>query len=319
MDAKARKNADSLKVAKLYYQQDYSQNEIAKIMSISRPTVSRLLQYARDMGLVRIEIADPMTDATDMAETIQQRYGLAKVIVVPIQGVAPKDQLDTVAQAAALYLEGIVRDDDIIGIGWGRTLYSIGTHLAPKDVRRVSVVQIKGSVSNTESNNYGFESANAFANAFHTLPQYLPLPVIFEHIQTKELVERETYIRRIIDMGRRANIAVFTVGTVRDSALLFRLGYLTDEEQRRLQETAVGDVISRFIDAHGNPADEDINRRTVGIDLDDLKAKPHSILVVASPSKVPAVHGALAAGYANTLVIDQVSAAELLDHPTVEL
>lgn len=318
MDAKARKNADSLKVAKLYYQQDYSQNEIAKIMSISRPTVSRLLQYARDMGLVRIEIADPMTDATDMAETIQQRYGLAKVIVVPIQGVAPKDQLDTVAQAAALYLEGIVRDDDIIGIGWGRTLYSIGTHLAPKDVRRVSVVQIKGSVSNTESNNYGFESANAFANAFHTLPQYLPLPVIFEHIQTKELVERETYIRRIIDMGRRANIAVFTVGTVRDSALLFRLGYLTDDEQRRLQETAVGDVISRFIDAHGDPADEDINRRTVGIDLDDLKAKPHSILVVASPSKVPATHGALAAGYANTLVIDQVSAAELLDQPSAE-
>ncbi|OZG55592.1 DNA-directed RNA polymerase sigma-70 factor [Bifidobacterium tissieri] len=315
MDTKARKNADSLRVAKLYYQQDYSQNEIAKIMSISRPTVSRLLQYARDMGLVRIEISDPMTDATEMADGIQQRYGLHKVIVVPIQGVAPKDQLDTVAQAAALYLEGIVRDDDVIGIGWGRTLYSIGSHLAPKDVRRVSVVQIKGSVSNTESNNYGFESANAFANAFHTLPQYLPLPVIFEHIQTKELVERETYIRRIIDMGRRANIAVFTVGTVRDSALLFRLGYLTGEEQHRLQEVAVGDVISRFIDTHGNPADEDINRRTVGIDLDDLRAKPHSILVVASPSKVPATHGALVAGYANTLVIDQVSAAELLDQP----
>ena len=314
MDTKARKNADSLRVAKLYYQQDYSQNEIARIMSISRPTVSRLLQYARDMGLVRIEISDPMTDATEMADDIQQRYGLHKVIVVPIQGVAPKDQLDTVAQAAALYLEGIVRDDDVIGIGWGRTLYSIGSHLAPKDVRRVSVVQIKGSVSNTESNNYGFESANAF----HTLPQYLPLPVIFEHIQTKELVERETYIRRIIDMGRRANIAVFTVGTVRDSALLFRLGYLTGEEQRRLQEVAVGDVISRFIDTHGNPADEDINRRTVGIDLDDLRAKPHSILVVASPSKVPATHGALAAGYANTLVIDQVSAAELLDQPMAE-
>ena len=312
MDARTRRNADSLKVAKLYYYQDRSQNEIARIMSISRPTVSRLLRHARETGLVRIEIADPMTESDELAEGIRRRYGIEAVSVVPVHGVAPKDRLDVVAQAAARHIEGIVHDDDVIGIGWGRTLYHIGTHLAPKDVRRVSVVQIKGSVSNTETNTYGFESANAFANAFHTLPQFLPLPVIFGNPQTKELVERETYIRRILDLGRRANIAVFTVGTVRDSAMLFRLGYLTGAEQRRLQETAVGDVVSRFIDVEGRLADEDVNARTVGIDLEDLKAKPHSVLVSASPAKVPAVHGALVAGYANTLIIDQIGAGELL-------
>ena len=312
MAAKDRRAAEALRVAKMYYQQDRSQSEISKELSISRPTVSRLLRYALDTGLVRIEIGDPGETAEQMADELLQRYNLRHVIVVPTRNIAPADRLDTVGHAAASYIESIVRDDDIIGIGWGRTVHSVGEHLAPKDVRGVTVVQIKGSASNTEHNNYGFESANAFANAFHTLPQYLPLPVIFEQEQTKALVERETYIRHIADMGRRANIAVFTVGTVRDSAMLFRLGYLTQREQSHLQATAVGDVVSRFVDIDGRVVDEDITRRTIGIELADLKATPHSILVVASTAKVPATRAAVVAGYANTLVIDEDSAQDLL-------
>ncbi|WP_207763369.1 sugar-binding transcriptional regulator [Bifidobacterium margollesii] len=309
----AKRTQDALKVSKLYYQQDLSQVEIATLMHISRPTVSRLLQYARETGLVRIDIADPSGEAPNLAERIQQKYGLKHVVVVPMTTVAPKDRLDTVGEAASDYIESIVQDDDIIGLGWGRTLYAIGTHLAPKDVRGVTVVQIKGSVSNTESNNFAFESANAFAAAFHTLPQYLPLPVIFDRRETRELVEQETYISHIFDMGRRANIAIFTVGSVQDSALLFRLGYLTKDERDRLQHEAVGDVLSRFIDRTGRIIDEDIDGRTIGLHLDDLRNKPHSILVISTPIKVPAAHGALSAGYANTLVIDEISATDLLE------
>ncbi|MBT1165982.1 sugar-binding transcriptional regulator [Bifidobacterium simiarum] len=316
MNVTTKKTKDALKVAKLYYQQDFSQVEIATLMHISRPTVSRLLQYARESGLVRIDIADPSVEVPDLADRIRQKYGLKHVEVVPIATIAPKDRIDTVGETAADYIESIVQDDDVIGLGWGRTLYAIGTHLAPKDVRGVTVVQIKGSISNTESNNFAFESANAFAAAFHTLPQYLPLPVIFDRRETRELVEQETYISHIFDMGRRANIAIFTVGSVQDSALLFRLGYLTRAERDRLQHEAVGDVLSRFIDRDGGIIDEDIDARTIGLHLDDLKNKPHSILVAASPIKVPATHGALVAGYANTLVIDEISAADLLEFAT---
>ena len=313
MVSKEERVAEALKVAKLYYREGLSQNDIAESMSISRPTVSRLLSFALDSGLVRIEIGDPADDMNQLARDLERRYDLKRVIAVPTDVVAPANRLDAVGQEAARYIEGIVRDDDVIGIGWGRTVYAIGEHLAPKDVRGVTVVQVKGSASNTESNNYAFESANAFANAFRTVPQYLPLPVIFENARTKELVERETYIRRIADMGRRADIVVFTVGTVRDTAMLFNLGYLTAREQERLKRIAVGDVVSRFIDAEGRIADEDIDRRTIGIQLDDLKKVEHSVLTVASGAKVCAAHAAIVAGYANTLIADADSARQLLD------
>ena len=52
----------SIEVAELYYQLNYSQQQIANQLEISRPTVSRLLQYAKDRGYVQIKISDPFMD-----------------------------------------------------------------------------------------------------------------------------------------------------------------------------------------------------------------------------------------------------------------
>ena len=70
---------------------------------------------------------------------------------------------------------------------------------------------------------------------------------------------------------------------------------------------------SRFIDSKGQIVNEDINQRTIGIALPELRKKKHSILVAANVAKVPAVHGVLTASYANTLVIDQESANSLVN------
>ena len=50
----------SVEVARLYYQSDYSQQQIAAQLGISRPTISRLLKYAKEKGYVTITITDPI-------------------------------------------------------------------------------------------------------------------------------------------------------------------------------------------------------------------------------------------------------------------
>lgn len=308
----SKKISQALKVATLYYRDGFNQQDIASELNISRATVSRLLQFGREQGLVTIKIHNPLAPLQQLKEKLLSKYAsLRKLIIVP----GGDNPLEAVGVAGAHYLEGIINSNDTIGLGWGRTVYQVALHIAPKDVSGVRVVQMKGSMANTKTPNYAFETVNTFASAFNTLPQYLPVPVIFDHAQTKKLVVNDTHIKHILKLGREADIAVFTVGTVRDSALLFKLGYFTDQEQKNLQKKAVGDVFSRFIDSQGRVVDPEIDRRTVGINLAELRKKKHSVLVAANVAKVPAIHGVLTAGYANTLVIDQESANNLLDFP----
>ena len=45
-----------LKVAELYYLDKMNQNDIAKIIGVSRPSISRMLEEAREKQIVKISI-----------------------------------------------------------------------------------------------------------------------------------------------------------------------------------------------------------------------------------------------------------------------
>lgn len=303
----------SIEVARLYYQSDYSQQQIASQLGMSRPTVSRLLQYAKEQGYVRIDIIDPLEDLDELAKELQEKYRLETVRVC----YAPINEYEeirkNIGKKTAEFLNEIVQDGDIIGVTWGTTMYSVALNLVPKEVKGVEIVQLKGGVSHSKINTYAAETVILFAKAFKTVVRYLPLPVIFDSAAIKQMVEQDRHIQRIIEMGKQANIAVFTVGTVKEDALLSRLGYFTMEEWKLLQHTGVGDICSRFIDAQGNICSEEINNRTVGIALSELQKKEKSILVAGGARKIEAIHVALASQYANIFVTDKFTAKALLE------
>ncbi len=191
-------------------------------------------------------------------------------------------------------------------------MHAVARQLRPKQVKGVEVVQLKGGVSHSHVNTYAAEIVHLFAEAFHTVPRYLPLPVIFDSIEVKNMVEADRHIGRIVELGRQANIAIFTVGTVKEDALLFKLGYFSEEEQQLLIHTGAGDICSRFFNSEGKLISEEINSRTVGIDLSELKNKEKSILVAGGQRKIEAIHAALKGQYANILVTDQYTAQALL-------
>ena len=178
---------------------------------------------------------------------------------------------------------------------------------------RMRVVQLKGGISFSNVKSYAWESLSLFAKAYQTLPKYLPLPLVFDNPIISEMVEHDRHIKNILETGKQAQVAIFTVGSVNDDSLLFRLGYFTEEEKQQLKEKAVGDVCSRFIDANGQICDENINNRTVSIDLEELCKKDRSILVAGGTKKTTAIHAVLSSGYANALITDQHTAKKLLN------
>ena len=72
----------ALRIASSYYLDKVSQTDIAKNLEISRPTVSRYLQYAVDTGMVDIRIQDPFENVGSLEQDLRTKYGLKRAIVV---------------------------------------------------------------------------------------------------------------------------------------------------------------------------------------------------------------------------------------------
>lgn len=192
----------SIEAARLYYQSDYSQQQIAEQLNISRPTVSRLLQYAKEKGYVQIRVMDPFEDLDALGSILEEKYGLleAHVVFSPTPDYAGITH--DLSRYGAEYMHETVKDGDIVGVSWGTTMYQIAQNMQPKQVKGVEVVQLKGGISHSRVNTYSAETIQLFAEAFQTMPRYLPLPVVFDNADVKRMVEKDRHIERIIEMGK---------------------------------------------------------------------------------------------------------------------
>ncbi|WP_409295305.1 sugar-binding transcriptional regulator [Peribacillus sp. SCS-26] len=302
-----------IEAAKLYYLLDYNQSEIAKKLGVSRPTVSRLLQSAKEKGIVQIRIVDSMLDSEKMENELEQKFNLKKAVVTSVPQYENHVIKNYLGEAAADYLGEIVKDGDVIGVTWGTTLYHIGLELKQKYVRDVKVVQLKGGVSHSETSTYASEVLYLFGKAYNTPPIHLPLPAIVDHVVVKRAMEADRHIKKILDLGKAANIAVFTTGPIKPDSLLFQLDYFSEEDLKMIYEHAAGDICSRFYNKDGEVCNESLDERTLGIDLQELKRKEYSILVAGGEHKINGIYGALRGGYANVLITDQMTAQFLLD------
>ncbi|MCC4502593.1 sugar-binding transcriptional regulator [Limosilactobacillus reuteri] len=298
-------------VSRLYYIDKISQTAIAKKLKMSRPTISRLLQLAQDNNIVQITINNPFEEVSDLPAQLAAKYGLKKVLIADQVGDSYESILNQIGQIAARYLGSIVRDNDTIGLTWGNTMAVIARFLQPSTKKNVHTVYLKGTVSNSTHNNYSNIITQHFNANFHTQTEILPVPVIFDHQKTRDLVLQDQFIKRIIQQGKAAEIALFTVGTTRPDAMLFQLGYFTNQQTRYLEQHAVGDILSQFITKNGQIAAPEIAKRTISLPLDNLKKKRESILVAGGMEKVPAIHAALRGEYANVLITDLKDAERL--------
>lgn len=307
------KNKLSINAAKLYYESGYNQQDIAKELNLSRPSVSRLLQYAKDQGFVRIEIFDPIEDQRALSKKLIQAYGLKDACVVNVPIDDEEDIKIYIGKCGASYINKIIQNGTIIGVGWGTTLKSLAHSLIPRALKGAQIVQLEGGIPLTSSETYAHMILKKFAKNYETIAQFLPLPVIFDSKEVKETVCRDRHIRRVLELGKNSDIAIFSVGTVRDTALFFRLGYADIKEKEFLKAHAVGDICSRFFDKTGKIVDKDLNDRTVAIDLDYLRNKEYSILLSGGEAKTEGIRAALYGRYANVLITDQFTAKRLLE------
>ncbi len=311
------KKIDSLvNIARLYYEHNYTQQMIAEKTGFSRPYVSKLINEARESGIVEIKINDPNMSESQIERELREKFGLKTVIVAPVSDRPGENMLNKLSNALSRYLNTIVEDNDIIGVSWGTTLYLCSSNLKVfEEVKNIRIVQMCGAISMTDKDIYASEIPKKFADAFKGTPYLLPLPAVVDDIKVKNAIIKDKNIREILEMGKKANIALLSVGIFDYNRTLSRAGYVSDEKvDELLRKGAVGDMCSRIININGEICDQELNNRTIGIELEDLKEKKYSIVVAGGINKTRCIYAALNGGYANVLITDEDVARQLINY-----
>lgn len=309
---------DALRVAKMYYYQELTTPEIARVLGLSRPKVSRLLSYAKDRGLVEVKIHDPNVQRVGLEQDIERLFALETVQVVqtPTHFDA-RARLDLVAKFSAHYLNTFIDEATVLGLAWGTTLSAISNHLTPRACAALDIVQLNGS-GNTHniSNTYASEIMVRFANNYAARVHLLPVPTFFDYPETKAALWRERSLQRITALQERSDILLFSIGAVNAGvpSKVYSNDYLSNEDWHALErQGVVGDIATVFFREDGSYQDIPINGRSSGPDLQLFRQARHPLCVVSGTGKVRGLCAALYGGYIRHLILDDVTAHALLE------
>jgi len=305
---RADRTALLLQVAQRYWEQGRTQEDIGHELHLTRWKVGRLLEEARAEGIVQITVVHPRARRGDLEAELRARFGLADCVVVP--GAGGRSE---VALAAADLLRSRGRALRTLGVSWGNTLQEVAAVLPAGWTSGIEVVQVNGSVSRSLHPTTAADVALSIARSGHGRATLLPLPAIVEHASTRAALYAESAVQATLARGRAADALLFSLGALTPDSVLVQSGAVSAGELERLRAAgACGDVLGHYLTPDGQVADPDVESRTVGLTLDDLRASGQAVAVAAGPAKAAVISAALASGLCSVLVTDEDSAHRAL-------
>ncbi|HEX2909223.1 MAG TPA: sugar-binding transcriptional regulator [Chloroflexia bacterium] len=303
------------KVARLYYEQDMTQPEIASQLDLSQATVSRLLKRAIQEQIIRITVNVPFGTYPELEENLQKTYGLKEAVVVDT--VEDNDQvLRDLGAAAAYYLETTLHANDIIGISsWSATLLAMVDAMQPINrPSQIKVLQILGGLGSPNAGIYASRLIGRLADRVRGEAILLPAPGVVGSPDAVPILLEDRYVRQAMSLFDQVSLALVGIGTLEPSGLLASSGNIfSTEELSMLREAgAVGDICLRFFDRSGTPVITPLNDRVIGMGLDQLRKVKRAVGIAGGSRKLNAIRGALTGKLINVLITDRFTAEKLL-------
>ncbi|MBN1642194.1 MAG: sugar-binding transcriptional regulator [Anaerolineae bacterium] len=306
-----------LKIAKAYYEDGLTQAQVGKRLGISRVKVSRLLQQARDKGIVQITVVAPEPTTSRLERGLELAYGLDEAIVVAPSRPDSQTVIRELGAAAAQALVRCLPGCRVLGLTWGTTLLSVVDALPVQHWPELRVCQLLGGLGQPEAEVYGADLARRTAEALGARLRLLPAPGIVSSRLVRDGLLSDPQIADTLALGASADVGLVGIGQPGPSSVVVQSGILTAHDLRLLQEQgAVGDIALRFFDAQGQPVEHEINERIIGPTLEQIRGIPRTIGVAGGPSKRDVIRAALCGGLLDVLVTDEATAAVLLSART---
>jgi DNA-binding transcriptional regulator LsrR (DeoR family) len=290
-------------VAKLHYEADLSQVEIARRLNVSAPTISRLLRRAREEGIVRIEIPDIETPE-ELNRRLVQTLGLKHAAVVD----APEANLlaALAGPVGQMLREAGLRRDCVLAIGWGRAVRAVIEAGLP-EIPGIVTVPATGGMQQSAPHFQINEFVRLAAEQLKGTPRFIHAPYL-PSPESRDAFLGDPLIHENVALWQRLDAALVGIGLTHTAE-----GASSATPHEQALAHAAGDVVRHYFDVDGTLVPWEGESRLIAVTPEQLRATPLVIGVAVSTRKVPAIRGAIHAGLVNALVTDVRTAQAVLE------
>lgn len=298
------------KVSTLYYLRDQTQQEIAERLHLSRPTVSRLLQEARDQGIVQITVSPPRGVHVELESRLEELFALQTAQIVSVDAGASRQLLQRqLGAAAASFLARTVRAGGAIGLSWGTTLSAMVQAMTPLPTTGVKVVQTLGGIGPPDAEAYAAGLVRDLARQLDAATVILPAPGIVATSEVRDVLRSDPHVRTALRHFDALDTVYVGIGAMGTNPVLTDGHSVPASVRTALRRGgAMGDIALRFFDAAGGIVRSPLDERLLGITTEQLRKVPRVVAVAGGAEKRDAIAGALASGLVGVLITDAPTA-----------
>lgn len=298
-------------VARRHYLHNQSKVEIAQDLGISRFKVARMIDTARERGLVRIEIARHGFLDIDTSAQLQERFGLAHAVVVDPADADPDAIRLQLGRAGADLLSEVLRDGDVLGLPWSRNVHAVVAALTT--LPHVEVVQLTGAIERPDLDSSAVDIVRRAARLAGRSAKVFYAPFVLDTRTGADTIRRQPAVAEGLAQASAVTTAVVGVGQWQPGGSTIHDLLSAAEQQELAGRGVIGEVAGVFFDQRGKPLRPKVAARLITLGADTLARIPEVIGVVSGTSKAPAVRAALEGRLVQGLVVDSDLARALLD------
>jgi DNA-binding transcriptional regulator LsrR (DeoR family) len=305
---------DAARAGWLYFIAGHTQDEIAKMLQVSRASAQRLVSLCLAERLITFRLEHPIAACMELASRLKERFHhLSHCEVVPTDPAAPLSTAG-IAERCANVLETTLRSETpvIVALGTGRAVRAAVERVSPIDRPNHQIVSLVGNISADGSASF-FDTVGRLADRTGARHYPMPLPFLMSSEDERNRMVRIEPIAKVKAVAAKADLRLVGIGQMDQKAQVHVDGFVTREELFEMMRLgAVGEITGWAYDAKGRLIKGGTNRRLTSIPP-QAPAETTTIAAAVGPAKVPAIKAALAGRLINGLITDEATARAVLD------